>query len=97
MKRIHRILLALLSALLLSIPFSQWGTGLVLMVAFVPLLFIEEHIAGLKKEQKKEQKVTRKKEQKGTRRRGSVIWYAYLAFGLFVILTTFWVMQFHVT
>ena len=45
MKRSRMLLLALLSALLFSIPFFQWGTGLLLMVAFVPLLFIEDEIA----------------------------------------------------
>ena len=50
MKRTHRVLLALLSALLLSIPFFRWGTGLLLMAAFVPLLFIEDDIASLKAE-----------------------------------------------
>ena len=45
MKRSRMLMLALLSALLFSIPFFTWGTGLLLMVAFVPLLFIEEEIA----------------------------------------------------
>lgn len=72
-------LLALLSALLLSIPFFRWGTGLVLMVAFVPLLFIEEEITSRKSKRAKKD------------RRGSVIGYALLTFALFVILTTWWV------
>jgi hypothetical protein len=42
------LLMALLSALLFSIPFFTWGTGLFLMVTFVPLLFVEEEIAGRK-------------------------------------------------
>lgn len=45
MKRIHRIGLALLSALFLSIPFFSWGTGLFLFVAFIPLLLIEDDMA----------------------------------------------------
>ena len=50
MRKIHRIALALLSALLLTIPFYRWGSGLVMMIAFVPLLFIEDHIASRKRE-----------------------------------------------
>jgi apolipoprotein N-acyltransferase len=33
-----------MSALLLSIPFFQWGTGLLLLVAFVPLLLVEDSL-----------------------------------------------------
>jgi apolipoprotein N-acyltransferase len=73
------LLLALLSALLFSIPFFQWGTGLLLMVAFVPLLFIEDEMA--------KRKLRRAKKD----RKGSVIGYALLTFALFVILTTWWV------
>jgi apolipoprotein N-acyltransferase len=79
MKRFHMLLLAILSALLFSIPFFQWGTGLFLMVAFVPLLFVEDEIA------------TRKRKRKKSERRGRVIWYALLTFSVFVLLTTWWV------
>jgi apolipoprotein N-acyltransferase len=89
MKRIHMVLLALLSALLFSIPYFRWGTGLLLMVAFVPLLFIEDSIASSKS------KVKSQKSQKGgsgkRTRTGSVMWYAILTFALFVGLTTYWV------
>ncbi|MFO7669293.1 MAG: apolipoprotein N-acyltransferase [Bacteroidales bacterium] len=78
MKRIHRIGLALLSALLFSIPFFNRGTGLFMLVAFIPLLFIEEDLSMRKREQK----------VKGG---GSVTWYALLTFGVFVTLTTYWV------
>ncbi|MCP4309951.1 MAG: apolipoprotein N-acyltransferase [Bacteroidetes bacterium] len=81
MKRTHRILLALVSALLLSIPFFRWGTGLVMMVAFIPLLFIEDDLAGRKREAW----------QRGEKARGSVTWYAILTFSIFVVLTTYWV------
>ncbi len=79
MKRSRMLLLALLSALLLSIPFFQWGTGLLLMVAFVPLLFIEDEIASRKSKRAKKD------------RKGSVIWYALLTFTVFVLLTTWWI------
>ena len=49
MKRKHKILLAVLSALLLSIPFFRWGTGLILFVALVPILFIEDAISRQKR------------------------------------------------
>jgi apolipoprotein N-acyltransferase len=75
MKTIRRILLALLSALLLSIPFYRWGSGLVLMAAFVPLLFIEDTMLREKREGK----------------RGTLVWYCIITFALFNILTSYWV------
>jgi hypothetical protein len=44
MTRIQKIALALLSALLLSVPFFRWGTGWLLLVAFVPLLLVEDQV-----------------------------------------------------
>ena len=79
MKRSRMLSLALLSALLFSIPFFQWGTGLLLMVAFVPLLFIEDEIAA------------RKRRRKKSERKGRLIGYALITFTLFVLLTTWWV------
>jgi apolipoprotein N-acyltransferase len=79
MKRFRMLLLALLSAMLLSIPFFQWGTGLLLMVAFVPLLLIEDEIAKRKSKRNKKD------------RKGSVIGYALVTFVVFVLLTTWWI------
>jgi apolipoprotein N-acyltransferase len=79
MKKTHMLLLAILSALLLSVPFFQWGTGLLLMVAFVPLLFVEDEIA------------RRKEKHKKSERKGSLFGYALLTFGGFTLLTTYWV------
>ena len=79
MKRSRMLLLALLSGLLFSVPFFQWGNGLLLMVAFVPLLFVEDEIAKRKSRRAKKD------------RKGSVIGYALITFVLFVILTTWWV------
>lgn len=81
MKRIHRIGLALLSALFLSIPFFSWGTGLFLFVAFIPLLFIEDDMAKRRLERL----------NKGEKAKASITWYALLTFGVFVSLTTYWV------
>ncbi len=79
MKRSRMLLLALLSALLLSIPFFQWGTGLLLMVAFVPLLLVEDEIARRKSRRAKKD------------RKGRMIGYALITFVIFVLLTTWWI------
>ncbi|MEN8230478.1 MAG: apolipoprotein N-acyltransferase [Bacteroidota bacterium] len=99
MKRTHKILLALLSALLLSIPFFRWGTGLILLVALVPMLFIEDAIARQKSEYRKGSETkngSEKGKSSGKRggsgnRSGSVVWYGIITFALFVLLTTYWV------
>lgn len=44
MNRRKRILLALLSALLLTPAWYSWGSGLFLFVAFIPLLFLEDEL-----------------------------------------------------
>jgi len=87
MKKLHLIALALLSALLLSIPFFRWGTGLLLLVAFVPLLLLEDQVSTAKEEAKKNQGKEKGKRVKAPR----MIWYALLAFGVFVLLTTWWI------
>ncbi len=79
MKRSRMLLLALLSALLFSIPFFQWGTGLLLMVAFVPLLLVEDEIAKRKRKHAKKD------------RKGSILGYALITFVVFVLLTTWWI------
>jgi len=102
MKRIHLLLLSLLSALLLSIPFFRWGTGLLLLVAFVPLLIVEDSIKSRVKSQRRgKSKVDSGKSEGGSKSRdmagskagrsGFVIGYALLTFALFVLLTTYWV------
>ncbi|MEN8157788.1 MAG: apolipoprotein N-acyltransferase [Bacteroidota bacterium] len=85
MKRTHMLLLAMLSALLLSIPFFRWGTGLLLFVAFVPLLFIEDAIT------KRKRKVTSHQSPVTSHKNGWVTGYTILAFALFVGMTTYWV------
>jgi apolipoprotein N-acyltransferase len=77
MTRFHRWLLAGLSGVILSVPFFEWGTGLLMMVAFVPLLFIEQEITSRKAE--------------GRKKNGSVAGYSAAAFFIFVGLTTYWV------
>jgi len=99
MNRKQMILLSLLSALLLSIPFFRWGTGLILLVALVPMLFIEDAIARQKSEYKKGAENKKGADSsKGSVKRGgsverggSVAWYGIITFALFVFLTTYWV------
>ena len=119
MKRKHLFLLAVLSALLLSIPFYSWGSGIFILVGLVPMLFLEEEIARRKsgagsqasgagsqasgaksqasgaKSQASgaggESKRGRKSKGGRTDRVPRLGWYAALSFGLFVLLTTWWV------
>jgi len=92
MKQTHKILLALLSALLFSIPFFRVGTGLTLMIAFVPLLLIEETIPQRKSRKlRKAEKSGKAEKSDKSGKSGSMLWFAFLAFGLFVLLTTYWV------
>ena len=44
MSRFTRILLSLLSGLLLSLAFFQWGTGFILFIALIPLMLVEEDL-----------------------------------------------------
>jgi apolipoprotein N-acyltransferase len=83
------LLLALLSALFLSVPFFQWGNGLLLIFALVPLLFVEEEIAKRKATASRASRASRA--ERKMNRTGSMIWYALLTFGVFVLLTTWWI------
>jgi apolipoprotein N-acyltransferase len=93
------LLLAVLSALLLSIPFFQWGPGLFLMVAFVPLLFVEDEIAKRKagkaakagSSAKAAKSGRASKAERKKNRSGSMIWYVLLTFAVFVLMTTWWI------
>lgn len=70
-----RILLAILSGILFSLAWTQWGLGLSLLVAFIPLLFIEEEIYQLRTEKRSIQ----------------IFYYAYLSFFTWNLLSTWWV------
>lgn len=89
MNKTHRILLALLSALLLSIAFYSWGTGLLLFIAFVPLLWIEDFYT----QRRRSAGVVKSKDSLKYKesRKGSMTWYAVLSFGIWVMATTYWV------
>ncbi len=75
MKKPTLLLLSILAALLLSIPFFQWGNGLFGLVAFVPLLLIEQDVA----------------EKKAAGQKARLLPWALLSFALFVAMTTYWV------
>ena len=43
-KKYHLILLSVFSGILLSLAWFEWGSGIVLFIAFLPLLFIENYL-----------------------------------------------------
>ena len=77
MKRFHLILLAVLSGVLLSLPWLEILPGWILFVAFIPLLIIEEYIF-------------RKKNQVANI---VFFAYAFLSFLVWNALTTWWTMH----
>ncbi|MBN1416893.1 MAG: apolipoprotein N-acyltransferase [Bacteroidales bacterium] len=75
MKRRHLLILAILSGLLLTPAWFEWGHGLILMIALVPLLFIEDHLTLHARENKSV----------------AAFLYAYLTFFIFNAVTTWWI------
>lgn len=75
MKKSQRFLLVLLSSLLLTLPWYQHFSGIIILVAFVPLLFIEDYIYNTRNQNKPI----------------ILIGYAALIFAIWNILTTYWV------
>ena len=75
MKNSTRILLAILSALLLSPAFYQWGSGFIMFIAFIPLLLVEEDLYKSRKQN----------------RSSRIIPFAIISFMLFTLLTVWWV------
>lgn len=74
--RKHRLLtLSILSGLLLSLSWPSRGVPLLIFVALVPLLLIEDKIFA----------------QRQTHSSWQVLLYAWLGFGIFNILTTWWI------
>ena len=70
-----KTLLAILSGILFSLAWTQFGLGWVLFFAFIPLLFIEEELFQDKKENKSI----------------SIFRYAYLSFFTWNLISTWWV------
>jgi apolipoprotein N-acyltransferase len=75
MSKLKLILFSILSGVLLSLAWTNWGLGLSLLVALVPLLLIENHF------------FIHKEENKSV----SVFPYAYLTFFIWNLITTWWV------
>jgi len=73
MKR--NLLYAILSGVLFSLAWTQWGMGWTLLFAFIPLLFIEEDIY----------------QKRAELRSINIFYYAYLAFFTWNLISTWWV------
>jgi len=74
-KKNSRFILALLSSLLLALPWYESFSGLIILVAFIPILAIEDYIYE-----------TRHKNNPVV-----IIGYSALTFGIWNILTTYWI------
>ncbi|MDZ7742361.1 MAG: apolipoprotein N-acyltransferase [Bacteroidota bacterium] len=77
MKKYHLLLLSIFSGLLFAAAWPVGGWPGLLFIAFVPLLFIEEHIDKHRQDFHK----------------FSILTYVYPAFFIWNILTTYWVMN----
>ena len=77
MKRYQLIFLSLFSALLLSLPWLRILPGWILLVAFLPLLIVEEQLSL----------------QKAKHRSIVLFGYAYLSFWVWNALTAWWIMH----
>lgn len=75
MRKIHLYLLSVGSGLLLSLAWPANGFPAFLFVALIPLLFIEDHIESQRKDYHKY----------------SVMFFAYISFFIFNLLTTWWI------
>ncbi|HKL38460.1 MAG TPA: apolipoprotein N-acyltransferase, partial [Bacteroidales bacterium] len=75
MRQRRLLTLSIFSGVLLSLPFYPWFSGIILLVAFVPLLFVEEFVYS-----------TRKRNRPVV-----LFGYAWLAFLIWNALTTWWI------
>jgi len=75
MKKFRLTIYALLSGLLLTPAWFEWGTGLILLFAFVPLLFVEDYLY----------------ENRQTDRSYKSFLYAIITFFTWNLLTTWWI------
>ena len=75
MKKTTRYILALTSGILLSAGWYEWGTGLLLLVAFIPLLVLEDDLTA----------------QGQTARNTRVFLFASLAILIWNLITTWWI------
>jgi apolipoprotein N-acyltransferase len=77
MKPIKRLLFSIFSGLLLVPAWYEWGHGLILAIALIPLLFVEDYL-------------DRNKTEFGS---GKFFLYALLAFAVWNIVTTWWIVN----
>ncbi|MDA3833821.1 MAG: apolipoprotein N-acyltransferase [Spirochaetales bacterium] len=75
MKKITKILLAILTGVLLSPAYFQWGTGFMMFFALIPLLLVEDDLYKRRKDLKTK----------------NIFWYPVISFMLFTLLTVWWV------
>ncbi|MCK4466165.1 MAG: hypothetical protein KAU83_10690, partial [Bacteroidales bacterium] len=75
MSKSKLILFPITSSVLLSLAWTSWFSGLVLIVSFIPLLFIEHHFY-------------ENRDKHGSRK---VFLYASLTFFVWNILSTYWI------
>ena len=75
MKRYHLLLLSILSGLLFVPAWYEWGHGLIVMIALVPLLFVDDHLA----------------RNAHDNRSVMAFVYAFVTFVVFNSLTTWWI------
>jgi len=76
MQKYHKLLLSFLSGLILSLGWYEWGSGLFLLIGFIPLLFVEEKIS----------------DDLQLKKRGSTTFlYGSIAFLTWNIIDTWWV------
>ncbi len=75
MKKIHLVLIALLSGVIMSLGWPAHGIPFLLLVGLVPLLYIEYYIA----------------KNKAQFHNYSVLFYAYIAFFVWNLFTTWWI------
>ncbi len=74
-KKYNRLLLSIFTGVLLSLSWLDWGSGLSLLIAFIPLLFVEEYLY---------------KNRQNNRSVVSFL-YAFLAFVVWNSIDTWWI------
>ncbi len=74
-KRYQRLLLSVFSGILLSFAWTEWHLGIVLLFAFVPLLFVEDYLY----------------ENREKYRSIQSFFYSYITFFVWNLISTWWI------
>lgn len=77
MKKYHLVLLSVVSGIILSAAWPARGFPLLLMIGFVPLLWVEDHVL--------------RKQQQGEYHNATVFFTTYPGFFVWNLLTTWWI------